>query len=1051
MTQSVAQVMRCGHVAYLSKGDLEATGFFWAPPDLQSFIRELTLSSPAGLEFIRDERTASTAILGELGKSKVFPAVSLSCGVFLKPRVYLQTWPRASGEVFHPMLHIVDRHKEVNIKFMHMREGSAELRKLVFKLKDLREDLIQVRTCEDTLVMYAPLVRSPKTMDAQSNKKLQYWVCGGDKDPWMLSTGALYEDKDLLWEFLANLTVIRLEFDLKYRVNEGLEAYLQSFKAVSPASFSIKDDHACNILPSLTLLDLSTAHLSFPIHYLLFCLLSHGYTSLFHLNPAFLRQIQQLRSDYVEYAFTAIYKSCRTFYAKPEGFESSFDRYYAEAEQGSLLYNEENKDKSTESHLLRRVLVTPSTVYFTIPSRELSNRVTRQYSQHLDRFLRLSFVDERLSSLSSPSVPIRARIAENFLPNFCFFDRTYELLSFSSSQLRAGSLWMWANLPDLTAGQIRAWLGDFRAIKNPAKYSSRVGLCFSNSKHTLEMEETWLVHIPEIEVETGNKTYIMSDGAGTISAELAALVAQEGGWDLSTSRAFQVRMGGIKGVVALNPNLEGKQLCYRDSMHKFHSQHRGLEVLNVAQFRYGYLNRQIILLLSTLGVKDPVFRKLQNDYLDGLKEIFTVPEAFKAKLMVSESDEAGSPPLVSTIKSMLDAGLSPASDPFLKAAAQALYSRMVMELRQKQRILVNRSACLMGVLDETGTLEYGQTYVHLRYYNARMDLVEETLTDYVAITKNPCFHPGDVRKLKASDVPALQHHVNVVVFPSKGPRPHPNEISGSDLDGDLYFVTWEPGLVPREPADPMDYTATGIQEQVDEMTSERMKDFFLKFICNDNLGMIANAHLALADESPQKAYDERCLKLARMHSTAVDFSKTGVSEAISKELKPKAYPDFMEKKGKRYYESAKVIGVLYRQVRDFKFQPESQSSPQPQNPFPELHSAATLLYTLYKSELSGIMNTFNIDNEAEILTGEVVKYSKFYNNNKKKRREETRTKLKDLVTKLQSAMVAQFREQSTPETRLQLAQECRYIAYAEGKYPGFPWVVGAEYLLESLN
>ena len=77
-----------------------------------------------------------------------------------------------------------------------------------------------------------------------------------------------------------------------------------------------------------------------------------------------------------------------------------------------------------------------------------------------------------------------------------------------------------------------------------------------------------------------------------------------------------------------------------------------------------------------------------------------------------------------------------------------------------------------------------------------------------------------------------------------------------------------------------------------------------------------------------------------------------------------------------------------------------------------------------------------------------MKYSKFYNNNKKKRREETRTKLKDLVTKLQTGMKAIFCSKSAPKDRHQLAQECKYVAYAEGKYPGFPWVIGAEYLLE---
>jgi len=36
----------------------------------------------------------------------------------------------------------------------------------------------------------------------------------------------------------------------------------------------------------------------------------------------------------------------------------------------------------------------------------------------------------------------------------------------------------------------------------------------------------------------------------------------------------------------------------------------------------------------------------------------------------------------------------------------------------------------------------------------------------------------------------------------------PNEASGSDLDGDLYFVTWDEKLIPpgKKSWNPMDYT-----------------------------------------------------------------------------------------------------------------------------------------------------------------------------------------------------------------------------------------------------
>ena len=60
--------------------------------------------------------------------------------------------------------------------------------------------------------------------------------------------------------------------------------------------------------------------------------------------------------------------------------------------------------------------------------------------------------------------------------------------------------------------------------------------------------------------------------------------------------------------------------------------------------------------------------------------------------------------------------------------------------------------------------------------------------------------------LQAVAVPELQHLRNVVVFPKKGPRPHPNEISGSDLDGDHYFCSWRRNLIPPvRTARPMEF------------------------------------------------------------------------------------------------------------------------------------------------------------------------------------------------------------------------------------------------------
>jgi RNA-dependent RNA polymerase len=111
------------------------------------------------------------------------------------------------------------------------------------------------------------------------------------------------------------------------------------------------------------------------------------------------------------------------------------------------------------------------------------------------------------------------------------------------------------------------------------------------------------------------------------------------------------------------------------------------------------------------------------------------------------------------------------------------FSDRLKRLKEKSHVQISRSdgRMLLGVVDETNSLQYGQVFIQYREKDGEKQIIQN---QKVLITKNPAHFPGDVLKLDAVDCPALHHLYDCVVFPVQGERPHPNEISGSDTDGD---------------------------------------------------------------------------------------------------------------------------------------------------------------------------------------------------------------------------------------------------------------------------
>ena len=147
-------------------------------------------------------------------------------------------------------------------------------------------------------------------------------------------------------------------------------------------------------------------------------------------------------------------------------------------------------------------------------------------------------------------------------------------------------------------------------------------------------------------------------------------------------------------------------------------------------------------------------------------------------------------------------------------------------------------------------------------------------------------------------------------------------MSGGDLDGDCFMVIWDDLIVGSITPDMIKAPAVYKKYEDDStIESTKIEDHIKRYFEKDNLGHLANVHLALCDQlGPKGPYDPDCIELSRLISVAVDFAKHGkcVSKSSYEHIEEKLtqWPDFMESKNpkKEVIESQHILGKLYRAV-----------------------------------------------------------------------------------------------------------------------------------------
>ncbi|KAI0051419.1 RdRP-domain-containing protein [Auriscalpium vulgare] len=605
------------------------------------------------------------------------------------------------------------------------------------------------------------------------------------------------------------------------------------------------------------------------------------------------------------------------------------------------------------------VSVTPTGMMLEGPVLERSNRVMRTYADNHDSFLRLTFVEEtNLQYRQDRDIDVLSFIhlwVRNNLHNgVVIAGRLFHFLAYSQSALKSHTVWMVKDFRDstgvvVTAAEIIQGLGTFDNLsfdrdlmRCPARYGARISQSFTATESSVSVEVDEILYEPDIECP--ETSWVFTDGVGTLSLEMAQNIwtrlqrsrKRAARRALASPKAFQIRFKGSKGVISVDHKLPGRVLVLRPSMIKFESpDSRDVDIAQafVRPSKY-FLNRPLIMLLEGLNVPYMVFERLQDAVVREVDE--ASQSLVKAAKIFDQYGLGNSYGLSQTLQQLHKLGITNLmNDTFYAEMVRFATHHIRRDLRSHARIPVKDGYTLVGVADVHYYLQPDHVFAcisdpvtrHYRYLEGPM-----------LISRSPTIHPGDVQKVHAIGKPppgspfAKEPLPNTVVFSVKGTRPLPSKLGGGDLDGDVYNVTTFADLLPPgENQDPAAYTAVE-RLLLDRPSNMRdVADFVADYMVNDVLGLVATNWLLIADSNGRGCENSNglgikhpdCIELAKLHSDAVDYPKSGRPVSI-KDVpylkKGQRRPDWCAPEtvdaqdDSKYYTSMSAIGRLFRRI-----------------------------------------------------------------------------------------------------------------------------------------
>ena len=241
------------------------------------------------------------------------------------------------------------------------------------------------------------------------------------------------------------------------------------------------------------------------------------------------------------------------------------------------------------------------------------------------------------------------------------------------------------------------------------------------------------------------------------------------------------------------------------------------------------LNRQMIKILEDMGCSEKWFADIQDREVVRLCKI--TADVDNTVVFLRHQKIAEPIRFSQLIRKLSILGLDYKRDRFLRSVVEAVVLRELRLLKHKARIPVEKGVTLFGVMDEYKFLREGQVFITFD------DLPGTDFLDLdgrkVLLTRSPALHPGDIQIVQAV-VPPDDHPLrwlsNCVVFSQEGERDLPSQLSGGDLDGDIFNVIWDELAVKSctKVFAPADYPRVEPIDIRREVKAEDMTKFFVQ-------------------------------------------------------------------------------------------------------------------------------------------------------------------------------------------------------------------------------